>query len=274
MNAPRPLLEDGGTDLERTVLRSGLDEQPPRRLLERTLTTVGVTAGVVTAAATTTGAASAAAVGAKAGAISTAWFVVKCLGIGLGAAALGAGAVRVVTPMETTAGAAHGVERVANVAASAQVAALASPERAAPAADAPGDPAAPSEVPSGADGRPTGAGAGAGAAAGESAAASVAAPEARASTLAGETALIDAARKALNGGDASRALALLDQHGQEFAGGVLAQEAEILRIRALYARGDRATAATRARRFLARNPGSPHAERLRGIADEGARDIP
>ncbi len=270
MNAPRRLLEDGGTDLERAVLRSGLDEPPPRRLLERTLTTVGVTAGVVTAAATTTGAASAAAVGAKAGAISTAWFVVKCLGIGLGAAAVGAGAVRVVTPMETATGAAHGVERVAIVAASAQGAALALPERTTPAVDAPGEAAPPADVPSGADDRPAGAGAGAAAGAG----APATAPEGRASTLAGETALIDAARAALNGGDASRALKLLEQHGHEFAGGVLAQEAEILRIHALFARGDRASAADHARRFLARNPSSPHAERLRRIAEGGARDIP
>ena len=50
---------------------------------------------------------------------------------------------------------------------------------------------------------------------------------------------------------------------------------EILRVHALFARGDRASAADHARRFLARNPNSPHAERLRRIADEGGvRDIP
>ena len=270
MKAHRPLLEDGATDLERAVLRSGLDEPPPRRLLERTLTTVGVTAGVVTAATTTTQAVAAATVGAKAGAVSTVWFVVKCLAIGVGAAAVGAGAVRVVTPMGTTADATHGVEQVAIAAASAQVAALASPERTAPAADAPGEAVAPAAVPTGAEGRPAGAGAGTGTGTG----ASATAPEGRASTLAGETALIDAARAALNGGKPSRALALLDQHGQEFAGGVLAQEAEILRVHALFARGDRASAADHARRFLARNPNSPHAERLRRIAEAGVRDIP
>jgi TolA-binding protein len=176
--------------------------------------------------------------------------------------------------METTADAAYGVERAAVVAASAQVAALAalaSERPRAPAVDAPGERAAPPDVPNAAQARSGVAAAGTGASASASASPT---PEGRASTLASETALIDAARAALNRGDPGRALALLGQHGEEFSGGVLAQEAEILRIHALFARGDRTSAAEHARRFLSRNPNSPHAERLRRIAEGGARDIP
>jgi len=83
-----------------------------------------------------------------------------------------------------------------------------------------------------------------------------------------ETALLDRAREALKSGSPSRALELVGEYRQTFSNGVLAQEAEVLRIDALDRQGNRAEAKRRAERFVTHNPTSAHAERLRRIADD------
>lgn len=80
--------------------------------------------------------------------------------------------------------------------------------------------------------------------------------------------LIDEARAAVVGHDATSALRSLDQYRAKFPGGALDQEATVLRIEALDQKGDHAQAASMARSFLARNPASAHAKRLERIAGQ------
>jgi TolA-binding protein len=88
------------------------------------------------------------------------------------------------------------------------------------------------------------------------------------SSLADELAALDAARAALQAGDAPSALRHLNDHAREFPRGRLQLEAEVLRIEALARTGNRAASASRARRFLERHPNSVLAPRLRRYAGE------
>src|SRR3954454_22098801 len=53
MNDPRPLLDEGATDLEAALLREACGEQPSPEALARTLRTLGVATAVVAAGAAT-----------------------------------------------------------------------------------------------------------------------------------------------------------------------------------------------------------------------------
>jgi hypothetical protein len=86
------------------------------------------------------------------------------------------------------------------------------------------------------------------------------------STLREEFALIETARRQLAAGDAAGSLSTIDRYDQSFKGGVLADEAAVTRIEALFAtagQGERAAAL--ARRYLEDHPTSPHAERVRSL---------
>ncbi|RYE87001.1 MAG: outer membrane protein assembly factor BamD [Myxococcales bacterium] len=80
-----------------------------------------------------------------------------------------------------------------------------------------------------------------------------------------ELALLDAARARLARGDAAGTLAALDAYQQRFPRGSLGLEAHVLRINALWSRGDQATARQLGERFIAAHPTSPHSPRLRGL---------
>ena len=84
-----------------------------------------------------------------------------------------------------------------------------------------------------------------------------------AARLTEETRAIGAIRASVQRGDTREALHLLDSYEAEFPRGVLAEEAEVLRIETLGRAGDKAEAARRASRFLAERPSSPHAARVR-----------
>jgi hypothetical protein len=81
-----------------------------------------------------------------------------------------------------------------------------------------------------------------------------------------EAAELARAKNLLGAGQAPAALTLLDQSSQRFPAGVLAHEREALTIEALVDSGERELGRRRARRFLARYPGSPLADRLRKLA--------
>jgi TolA-binding protein len=81
-----------------------------------------------------------------------------------------------------------------------------------------------------------------------------------------EIRLLDHARAALLQHAPSRALERLAQYTQRFPRGALRQEAAVLRIEALRAQGDQTRAAVLAQEFLAKHPGSPHAERVTAAA--------
>jgi hypothetical protein len=84
-------------------------------------------------------------------------------------------------------------------------------------------------------------------------------PAADGRSLPTELALIESAHNALARGDTGQALRSLDAYDLRFPGGVLEQEASVLRVRALLLAGDRAGAAALAERFLAEHPASPYA---------------
>ena len=89
------------------------------------------------------------------------------------------------------------------------------------------------------------------------------APEAK--SIAGEIAALDRARRGLSRGDTLSALAELDRYANEHPRGVLRQEAQLLRVEALWAAGRRAQARALARGFARAHPGSPHLERIRAL---------
>lgn len=98
--------------------------------------------------------------------------------------------------------------------------------------------------------------------------------EARRATLADEVAALDAARAALASRDGAGALRALDRYAADFPRGFLGQEATVLRVEALAARGDRAAAADLARRFVAAHPSSPMADRVRSLGGLPVDDAP
>lgn len=89
------------------------------------------------------------------------------------------------------------------------------------------------------------------------------AADASASALAAEAALLQRAQTALAADDAAAALALLEQHAREYAGGVLAQERAALRVVALCTAGREHEGRAEAANFLRAHAGSVHAERVR-----------
>jgi TolA-binding protein len=95
-----------------------------------------------------------------------------------------------------------------------------------------------------------------------------------AAPLAAEVAAIDHAARAVADRDPPRALAALDAYQKAFPTGVLRPEATVLRVQALVQQGDSARAAAIARTFLAQNPHSPHAARLRALVEVDSRLVP
>lgn len=91
------------------------------------------------------------------------------------------------------------------------------------------------------------------------------APAAKSATLAAEVALLDRARTALAAGDALGSLSVLDEYGREKRSGVLAPEAQFLRIQALERAGRTRAARALARDFIAKNPGSRKSASLEAL---------
>jgi TolA-binding protein len=95
-----------------------------------------------------------------------------------------------------------------------------------------------------------------------------------AAPLAAEVAAVDHAAHAVANRDSQRALAALDAYQKQFPSGVLRPEATVLRVQALVQQGDFVRAVSIARAFLAQNPHSPHAERLRSLIEVDSRVVP
>lgn len=83
------------------------------------------------------------------------------------------------------------------------------------------------------------------------------------SSLAQELALLDAARQALTAGEAEKALALISSYRKRFPHGALGQEATVLEVDALEAKGRAAQATDLKEQFLAEHPDSAHRERVK-----------
>jgi hypothetical protein len=90
----------------------------------------------------------------------------------------------------------------------------------------------------------------------------------RASTrLADEMAVIHEVRATLAAREPARASSQLDDYARAFPAGLLRVEAEVLRIEALFALGNRAEADRRARRFVSDHAGSPYVRRVRSMLE-------
>jgi RNA polymerase sigma-70 factor (ECF subfamily) len=87
-------------------------------------------------------------------------------------------------------------------------------------------------------------------------------------TLGAEAGLLARADAALKGGDAPRALELLDEYASSFPSGVLVEERDAERVVVLCALGRRDEARTAADAFLRDHPRSPLAARVRGSCAE------
>ena len=86
-------------------------------------------------------------------------------------------------------------------------------------------------------------------------------------TFAEELALVTSARSALEGGDPAGCLAALKRYDDRFGNGTFADEADVLRMEAHAAAGNREIAMAAARRFLSTRPKSPYAARVRSLAE-------
>jgi hypothetical protein len=88
-------------------------------------------------------------------------------------------------------------------------------------------------------------------------------------SLADEVAQLQKAKLALKAGNPGQALSELGTYAKLFPRPMLGTEASVVRIEALHASGDAARAKSLAEGFLAKNPNSPYATRLRNLT--GAR---
>ena len=265
MSEPRRLVDEGSSELELELLQSARFDAPSPQARRRAMVALGV-GGAVGASATiagTTAAAGATATATAAGASATAatgagLLVLKWVGIGAIAGLVTAGGIDQAMQARQPRPAAAAVTRTAEPGTRAEStggALGASGKPAAPASEPTLDDApAPRDEPGPRDAKPA------------PAAKATSAPSAPAAPpLADEVAALDRAREALAGGDAAAALRQLEQHDRRFSSGALGPEAMVLRIEATSARGDAAAAARLGREFLAANPQSPHAARVRSI---------
>jgi hypothetical protein len=254
MSDPQRLLAEGANDFERDLLRSWEVEQPNDAARARVLAAAGL--GVaVTAAATATklGAAAGGSIAPKAiasagGAVIAKWLAVGAVGLAITGATVGyvRHAARVRRAEEAAARAATPENAVASSApVSAPVAASATAPDGTPEAVpvAPASPHTRSRV----NPREHGSAPGAPGALGE------------------QVSALDSAHRALAAGDAASAIRQLDEYEARFPEGALVDEAEVLRVEALVATGDRAAAERAGQRFLAAHPNSPHATRVRAL---------
>jgi hypothetical protein len=88
------------------------------------------------------------------------------------------------------------------------------------------------------------------------------------SSLNGELALVAEAQARLRVGDARGAFAALDLHARLYPTAALAEEVELLRLRAFIAKGDPHGARLTGETFLRRHPASPLGARFRSLMNE------
>jgi hypothetical protein len=241
VNDPKRLVEEGPTELERSLLKAVAVEQPSAEHRMRVRQAMGLGPGAAPASAAT--AASSDPLG------NTARGGMGKMAI-LGVVAAGAVAAWLLIG-RTHRGSPAASQPPSTPAQQEVVVAPVTPEAPGPTGVTPPTPEAPDP------------------AAAPRAAHRATAPSASASSdIREQIRLIDEARSAVTAHDAASALRALDQYRSKFPGGALDQEATVLRIEALDQKGDHAQAASMARAFLARNPASAHAKRLERIAGQ------
>ena len=238
----RRLLERGATDLERSLLRAGVAEEPSAERARRTAAALGLGKRVALAACAAGGV-----MASQTSAAALRWAAIALIGAGglLVGQALRRNHAE-APPPEVSVQAPEPPARVA-VESAPEPPSIPSAEAAPPKASVRASPTRRSSTPS------------------------AAVPSASSGSLGDEIALLDAARRALRAGDARLALSALERHQAEFRRGLLGQEAGLLRIEALVRAGNRPAAEALARQFLARQPNSPHAKRIESLLGQAKR---
>jgi hypothetical protein len=279
MNDPERLIDQPPDDLAGSILRAALDDEPNEHALKATAAALGVSGAIggALAGAAAPGTAASSSAASKVGAA----VLFKWLGIGLVSATAVAGGASWLT-RHSPKHAARAVQAVAPHAVSAPRAQVTpgkslpvvppetqvvepAPAAVAPQSNAPHTPlperarsAAAAAVPQ-ASATPSAAFA---SPAGSAAPSPAQSPPA---SLGADLAMLDRARQALTRGDGQAALAALDTYERKRQSNVLTPEADVLRIRALRLVGQRASAATLARAFLAAHPTSSYATELKPL---------
>ncbi len=244
MTAPRTRIAEGATEFERELLRSWQREQPSPVARQAALALMGGVAPTGVAAglkaATCSMAPKAATLGAT---VLGKWAIVGAGVVALATAGTAVYAVRSSSPSSP-------VTVTGRPPVAVQLPLLASVPQVPPSATAADAPlSAPAPPPPSVAKTPP--------------AAPPALDPPRALGLGQEVAALDRARDALAAGNAAGALRQVDEYEGQFPRGALAQEATALRIEALLQQGNRDAAVRLADRFLASNPKSPHAARIR-----------
>jgi len=276
MSDPTRFADDHPSELARSLLAAGLNDEPPKTLLERTLVPLGVGAAATlvseaahatTVAGVATTAPPAVAVGSTVFATTVKWVGIAGIGAGLGGVFVGAAsglallqapAAKPATTLQAPSHVASPQPAVQQIPAkSAELAPRreAAPDNAAPTPEA--TPNGLTRVPARVrDANP--------ALETSQQTADVEATRQRA-LLAEEARSIDEARDAVANGDSARALRALAVHRQKFDQPLLKQEALFLEMRALAAQGDEARAARVATELLKRFPNGPQAAAARAV---------
>lgn len=250
---PERLRLVGAADFERRLLEAARREQPSSELSARMAQAIGVSmpqAGNAAGAGARTG--KAAFKAASASSSLPPWVS------GALATAVVVGAFLATRPRATPSASPAVAAPAASVPA-AQSSPLAAPPAAMPRADAPSNAAEelPASVP-----------------------APLASPRGRSGTTAGalanQIALVDAARAALAGGGAERALAIVREYQAQYPTGTFRPEVAAVKIEALVKLGRTTEARTLAERFVAAHGASPLADRvarLAGLAQPRTNDL-
>jgi hypothetical protein len=244
MKDPVRLLDGAGSEAERALLRAGASEEPGAEARQRLALALGLPgAGVArdTGGHVASGASTQVTTGVGAS-LATKWIVLTFGTIALGSAALVMSLSRTPAPHATRSATAP--TAIPAPPSAATIALEPSPAPAVVATIAEPEPAAAQVGP-------------------ESAARRRKTP-----AVAREIAQLDAVRARLAANEPDAALRALRGYGQEHPGGVLRQEAALLRIEAWIGKGDRARAQAAAASFLRDNPQSPHANRIRVLLDD------
>jgi hypothetical protein len=275
----RRLLESSPTPATRELLRSGLSDRPRREVTERAALALGLSVATMssTAAASVGAATAATSAASTAGTSLGALSLVKWLAIGMTAGVVASGGAAVVhevarshvaAPKPTYSGeVALGVRNMSARVGNPKNSAFSQPDAvgvAPPVAAAPNLASAPplsapapmpragtadTAVSDSAPPRPP--------------STQAPAPAVSSGALAREVAQIDSARSALASGETKRALAELERYERMRETPTFVREAELLRIEAFSARGERARAAQLARRYITRFPNDAHVAKLR-----------
>jgi hypothetical protein len=254
MSNLRQWLDDGAPPEVTRLLRAGLEENPQRERMQRTLLAVGVAGAAATAAnlssAATVALDAATAVGSHSAAASTLGVLAKWSMIGLlsvGATVATVQVVRQQPPHATPAAVAVRAQLLAPLPTASAPSFLLNDR-------ADNTPALP---------EPNAATVRAGRGAGTTLPPAVTANADR--TMAQEIELIDQARAALRSSNAAATLRLVNDYGRRFPAGRLAPEALYLRMEAYLKAGDQQNALAAARRLVDKYPQCPQVARAKDI---------